>query len=53
MADYFDTKSGDGALAVIALKTLRSSSISIELPDISSSLEAVRAYSVTREKASQ
>ena len=49
VARYFDTKSADGALAVITLKTLRASNISIELPDVSASLEAVRNYRVTRE----
>jgi uroporphyrin-3 C-methyltransferase len=46
---YFDTQSADGALAVITLKKLRASNISIELPDVSTSLEAVRNYRVTRE----
>jgi uroporphyrin-3 C-methyltransferase len=47
---YFDTQSADGALAVITLKKLRTSNISIELPDVSASLEAVRNYRVTIEK---
>jgi len=47
---YFDTKSADGALAATTLQTLRASNISIELPDVSASLEAVRNYRVTREK---
>jgi uroporphyrin-3 C-methyltransferase len=50
VARYFDTKSADGALAVITLKTLRASNINIELPDVSASLQAVRNYRVTREK---
>jgi uroporphyrin-3 C-methyltransferase len=46
---YFDTKSADGAMALITLQTLRASNISIELPDVSASLEAVRNYRVSRE----
>lgn len=49
VARYFDTQSENGALASITLKTLRASNISIELPDVSASLEAVRNYRVTRE----
>ncbi len=47
---YFDTKSADGAQAVVTLQTLRASNISIELPDVSASLEGVRNYRVSREK---
>lgn len=47
---YFDTQSADGALAASTLQRLRASNISIELPDVSTSLEAVRNYRVTREK---
>ena len=47
---YFDTRDENGKLAYLTLKTLRASSISIELPDVSASLEAVRTYRVTREK---
>jgi uroporphyrin-3 C-methyltransferase len=50
---YFDIKSAEGAQAAVSLKTLRASNISIELPDISASLEAVRNYRVTREKPSR
>ena len=46
---YFDTQSADGALAIVTLQKLRASNISIELPDVSASLEAVRNYRVTRE----
>ncbi|MBI5437070.1 MAG: uroporphyrinogen-III C-methyltransferase [Nitrosomonadales bacterium] len=46
---YFDAKSREGALAVTTLQKLRESSISIELPDVSASLEAVRNYRVSRE----
>jgi uroporphyrin-3 C-methyltransferase len=47
---YFDAKSSEGVLAAGTLKKLRESSISIELPDVSASLGAVRNYRVTREK---
>jgi uroporphyrin-3 C-methyltransferase len=50
---YFDVKSSEGAQAFAALKILRASNISIELPDVSSSLEAVRNYRVTREKSAR
>lgn len=50
---YFDTKSAPGELAVSTLQKLRSSGISIELPDISASLEAVRNYRISREKAAR
>lgn len=47
---YFDVKNGDGAQAVNTLQKLNASSIKIELPDVSSSLEAVRHYRASREK---
>ena len=47
---YFDAKSSQGALAVNTLQKLRESNISIELPDISATLEAARNYRVLREK---
>lgn len=46
---YFDGKSNEGNLMLAGLKKLASSSIHIELPDISQSLQAVRAYRLTRE----
>jgi len=46
---YFDTQAADGALAAATMQKLRASNISIELPDVSASLEAVRNYRVTRE----
>lgn len=49
VARYFDAKSTQGALAVTTLQKLRESNISIELPDVSISLEAVRNYRVSRE----
>lgn len=50
VARYFDAKSREGALALATLQKLRESSINIELPDISATLEAVRNYRVLREK---
>ncbi|HUX89537.1 MAG TPA: uroporphyrinogen-III C-methyltransferase [Gallionellaceae bacterium] len=47
---YFDFKNGDGAQAVNTLQKLNASRIKIELPDVSSSLEAVRHYRASREK---
>lgn len=41
---YFDAKSTSGARAVITLQKLRESSINIEMPDVSASLEAARNY---------
>jgi len=41
---YFDVKSTSGALAVTTLQKLQESSINIELPDVSTSLEAARNY---------
>ncbi len=41
---YFDAKSTRGAQAVTTLQKLRESSINIEMPDVSSSLEAARNY---------
>ena len=50
VARYFDAKSTQGSLAIATLQKLRESSISIEVPDVSSSLEAVRNYRISREK---
>jgi uroporphyrin-3 C-methyltransferase len=50
---YFDVKAGDGAQAIIALQKLNASSISIEMPDVSGSLEAVRHYRASREKGAR
>ncbi|OIR08926.1 putative uroporphyrinogen-III C-methyltransferase [mine drainage metagenome] len=46
---YFDVKSGDSAQALATLQKLAASSIVIDLPDISGSLEAVRNYRVSHE----
>lgn len=48
-ARYFDGKSNQGVRMLSGLKKLASSSIRIELPDIGSSLQAVRNYRLTRE----
>ena len=48
---YFNTKSDNGALAVTTLQKLRGADISIELPDIGASLEALRNYRRTHEVA--
>lgn len=47
---YFDAKSADGIQILNTLQKINASNIKIELPDISSSLEAVRHYRATREK---
>lgn len=46
---YFDGKSAQSERMLGALKRLSASSISIDLPDISTSLTAVRNYRLTRE----
>lgn len=48
-ARYFDGKSDEGIRMLSGLKKLATSSIRTELPDISSSLQAVRGYRLTRE----
>lgn len=50
---YFDVKSADGAQAISTLQKLNTSSIKIELPDVSGSLEAVRHYRASREKGTR
>ncbi len=47
---YFDPTSKDSASAIAALRKLRKSDISIELPDISDSLNAVRNYRLSHAK---
>ena len=46
---YFDAKSPAGIRALSALNKLAASGITIELPDISPSLQTVRNYRLTRE----
>ncbi len=50
VARYFDARSTQGALAVSVLQKLRSTSVNLDLPDISASLTAVRAYRASHEK---
>ena len=50
-AHYFDGKSAEGARMLSSLKKLAVASISIELPDINPSLEAVRNYRLTHESS--
>ena len=50
-ARYFDTKSPAVSEMLAAMKKLAATRISIELPDLSSSLQAVRNYRLTSEKA--
>jgi uroporphyrin-3 C-methyltransferase len=52
-ARYFDTRSPAGSAMLAGLKRLAASSISVELPDLSPSLQAVRNYRLTREKAAR
>ncbi|OGS81184.1 MAG: hypothetical protein A2061_04700 [Gallionellales bacterium GWA2_59_43] len=46
---YFDARSGEGANMLTGLHMAATASITIELPDISPSLQAVRNYRLTRE----
>jgi uroporphyrin-3 C-methyltransferase len=48
-ARYFDEKSSEGMRMSDGLKKISASDISIELPDIGSSLQAVRNYRLTRD----
>jgi uroporphyrin-3 C-methyltransferase len=50
VARYFDARSPQGALAADTLQKLRDANISIDLPDISASLAAVRNYRASNEK---
>lgn len=50
---YFDIQSEDGAQIMKSLQTLAASTISIELPDISSTLEAAHNYRISHEKAAR
>ena len=50
---YFDVKSSDGAQAMSTLQKLNASSIKLELPDVTGSLEAVRHYRASREKVAR
>jgi uroporphyrin-3 C-methyltransferase len=46
---YFDVHSAKGVQMMAGLKKLAESSINIDLPDISQSLQAVRSYRLARE----
>lgn len=50
---YFDVKSAEGTQLLNTLQKLGVSSISIDLPDISGSLEAVRHYRAAHEKGAR
>ncbi|MES1981010.1 MAG: uroporphyrinogen-III C-methyltransferase [Pseudomonadota bacterium] len=50
IARYFDVKNPSAEMAANTLQQLRESRISIELPDISASLEGIRNYRISREK---
>lgn len=50
---YFDMQSKEGALVLASLQKLAASDINIELPDIGGSLEAVRNYRISHEKAAR
>lgn len=50
---YFDVRSRPATAALASLKQLGASGISIDLPNISESLTAVRNYKVSREKAAR
>ncbi len=52
-ARYFDGKSGEVMRVLSALKKIAASPVSIELPDVSPSLQAVRNYRLTHEHAAE
>src|SRR5450631_106884 len=52
-ARYFDAKSNAGMRMSDGLKKLAATNINIEMPDINSSLQAVRNYRLTREKSAR
>jgi uroporphyrin-3 C-methyltransferase len=51
VARYFDAGASEGMKMQAGIKKLAAESINIELPDISSSLQAVRSYRLTRDSA--
>ena len=53
LARYFDSKSIGATQALATLHKLRQSSINIELPDVSASLEAARNYRASLDKAAR
>lgn len=50
---YYDRNANETANALAILRQLRESQVSIELPDISASLEALRNYKLSRERAAR
>jgi len=50
---YFDSKSKDAALVLASLQKLASANITLNVPDISGSLEAVRNYRTTHERGTR
>lgn len=50
---YFDARSTQGALAISILQRLRGSHVNLEMPDINTSLTAVRAYRAAHEKTAR
>ncbi|MDD2686806.1 MAG: uroporphyrinogen-III C-methyltransferase [Gallionella sp.] len=53
MTRYFDVKSAAGAQMQSGLRALSATSIRIELPDVSGSLQAVRNYRLSQEKGAR
>ena len=51
LARYYDARDKTVANAVAAVRQLHDSQISIEVPDVAASLDAVRNYRLTRERA--
>ncbi len=51
MARYFDGRSNEVARVQAMMKRIAASPVSIELPDVSPSLQAVRNYRLTHEHA--
>jgi uroporphyrin-3 C-methyltransferase len=50
---YFDSKSGEAAAALASMQKLATANITLNVPDISSSLEAVRNYRATHERSAR
>jgi uroporphyrin-3 C-methyltransferase len=50
---YFDSKSGEAAQALASMQKLSSANITLNVPDISGSLEAVRNYRATHERGAR
>jgi uroporphyrin-3 C-methyltransferase len=50
LARYFDTRNPQVAAAAVQLKQLQDSTVTIEMPSIEQSLDAVRSYRLTRDK---